>query len=110
MGKGRKERLIPVHFEIMGRVKKYIDLKKENGVTTNRFLVNNKLEPMSKKQLYSFVVKEVEKLQAKLTKLQPKEEKKISGKKTASKSTAKKTEEKAAKKPEKAEKKSKAKK
>ena len=54
--------------------------------------------------------KEVEKLQAKLTKLQPKEEKKISGKKTASKSTAKKTEEKAAKKPEKAEKKSKAKK
>ncbi len=54
--------------------------------------------------------KEVEKLQAKLTKLQPKEEKKISGKKTASKSTAKKTEEKAAKKLEKAEKKSKAKK
>ena len=53
--------------------------------------------------------KEVEKLQAKLTKLQPKEEKKISGKKTASKATAKKTEEKAAKKPEKAEKKSKAK-
>lgn len=64
LGKGRKERLIPVHFEIMGRVKKYIDLKKENGVTTNRFLVNNKLEPMSKKQLYSFVVKEVEKLQS----------------------------------------------
>ena len=27
-------------------------------------MVNNKLEPMSKKQLYSFVVKEVEKLQS----------------------------------------------
>ncbi len=64
LGKRRKERLIPVHSEIMQRIKQYIDLKKENGVTTNSFLVNNKKEPMSKKQLYSFVCKEVSMLQS----------------------------------------------
>lgn len=64
LGKGRKERLIPVHSEIMGRVKAYIDLKKANGITLNCFLINNKFLPMSKKQLYSFVCKEVESLQS----------------------------------------------
>jgi integrase/recombinase XerC len=64
LGKRRKERLIPVHAEIMERVKNYIDLKRENNITTNAFLVNNRFEPMSKKQLYSFVCKEVASLQA----------------------------------------------
>jgi integrase/recombinase XerC len=64
LGKGRKERLIPIHSEIMGRIKAYIDLKKANGITLNCFLINNKFLPMSKKQLYSFVCKEVESLQS----------------------------------------------
>ncbi|MBR5254033.1 MAG: tyrosine-type recombinase/integrase [Bacteroidales bacterium] len=62
LGKRRKERIIPVHIDLMERIKGYIALKKENGITTNSFLVNGKAEPMSKKQLYSFVCKEVSKL------------------------------------------------
>lgn len=64
LGKRRKERLIPVHSEIMQRIKHYIDLKRANGITTTRFLINNKMEVMSKKQLYSFVCKEVAMLQS----------------------------------------------
>lgn len=64
LGKRRKERLIPVHSDVMQRVKNYIDLKRANGISSTRFLINNKMEPMSKKQLYSFVCKEVAMLQS----------------------------------------------
>lgn len=64
LGKRRKERLIPIHPDIMERIKYYIDRKKELNITTNCFLVNNKLQPMSKKQLYSFVCKEISILQS----------------------------------------------
>ncbi|MBO7277874.1 MAG: tyrosine-type recombinase/integrase [Bacteroidales bacterium] len=64
LGKARKERLIPVHPEVMGRIKYYLERKKETNATTNAFLLNNKLQPMSKKQLYSFVCKEVAMLQS----------------------------------------------
>lgn len=64
LGKGRKERLIPVHPEVMERIQYYIRCKRDLNIDVQAFLVNNKLQPMSKKQLYSFVCKEVSRLKS----------------------------------------------
>ena len=59
-GKGRKERIIPVSPALLERIKSYLEEKHKLNSTTKRLLINTKFEPMSKKQLYSMVCKEME--------------------------------------------------
>lgn len=59
-GKGRKERIVPISPVLLERVKRYIEEKRKYNNVTKKLLINNKFEPMSKKQLYSMVCKEME--------------------------------------------------
>ncbi len=63
-GKGRKERIVPVSPSLLGRIKEYVDKKREVNADLSKLFVNKKLEPISKKQLYSLVCKEMESIES----------------------------------------------
>ena len=61
-GKGRKERIVPVSPTLLEKLKVYIEKKKSLKTDTDYLFVNKRFEHMSKKQLYSLVCKELEKI------------------------------------------------
>jgi integrase/recombinase XerC len=63
-GKGRKERIVPVSPSLLERIKEYVEKKKEVNADLSKLFVNKKLEPISKKQLYSLVCKEMESIES----------------------------------------------
>ena len=59
-GKGRKARIVPVSPVLLDRIKEYIERKHALNSKTPKLFVNRRYEPMSKKQLYTMVCKEME--------------------------------------------------
>lgn len=59
-GKGRKERIVPISSSLLDKIRDYIDRKHSLNITTPKLLVNRKFEPMTKKQLYTLVCRELE--------------------------------------------------
>ncbi len=55
VGKGNKQRIIPLIPSLLERLKVYIDQKHALAPGVTALLVDGKFEPMTKKQLYNFV-------------------------------------------------------
>lgn len=59
-GKGRKERIVPISRSLLDKLREYIDRKHALNITAPKLLINRKFEPMTKKQLYTLVCRELE--------------------------------------------------
>lgn len=60
IGKGNKERIIPIESKLIDDIVKYIDLKHRYNIKESKLMVTDKGKPLSKYQLYSIVHKLLE--------------------------------------------------
>ena len=58
-GKGRKERIVPISRSLLDKIREFIDRKHALNITTPKLLVNRRFGPMTKKQLYTLVSREL---------------------------------------------------
>lgn len=58
-GKGRKERIVPISRSLLDKIREFIDRKHALNISTPKLLVNRRFGPMTKKQLYTLVSREL---------------------------------------------------